>query len=339
MGVGDNGSGVLVFQRRGRGSLKPAHDQRLSFPSCCSPAPSWRTITGTTTSSFPSCCTRWARHCRPGSGRSCRTPGSHGPHRRTECDGRDVPPHAEPDWPAEWGAGPGWPSTHKQYSAVARASQEESPGRCPRASEHPACSRWPLGPPLPPEVHSAHSLSWRGHFLLVEDHRLVGRSPQDSVLWPSLCLPTVLSLHPSLPAPVGRPLSISCHVVSVLPTTRTRVQLGPLANQGEKLDVSLMFQARLFRGISWKPRGSHRRGVRVATLRECWTSTPIAAYTFTSHLPALGIELLVHTVPTRFSRPPSGPWGHCHAIWTQRPSPQPCSLSPPGTWHAWRFLW
>ena len=94
---------------------------------------------------------------------------------------------------------------------------------------------------------------------------------------------------------------------------------------------SLMFQARLFRGISWKPRGSHRRGVRVATLRECWTSTPIAAHTFASHLPALGIEPLVHTVPTRFSRPPSGPWGHCHAIWTQRPSPQPCSLSPPGT--------
>lgn len=39
-----------------------------------------------------------------------------------------------------------------------------------------------------------------------------------------------------------------------------------------------MFQARLFRGVSWKPRGSHRRGVRVATLRECWTSTPIAAH-------------------------------------------------------------
>lgn len=138
------------------------------------------------------------------------------------------------------------------------------------------------------------------------------------------------SPHPLLPAPVGRPLSISCHVVSVLLTTRTRVQLGPLANQGEKLDLSLTFQARLFRGVSWKPRGSHRRGVRVAALKECWTSTPIVAHTFASHLPALGIEPLVHTVPTRFSRPPSGPHGHCHAIWTQRPSPQPCPLSPPG---------
>ena len=51
-----------------------------------------------------------------------------------------------------------------------------------------------------------------------------------------------------------------------------------MANQREKLDVLLMFQARLFRGVSWKPRGSHRWGVRVATLRECWTSTPIAAH-------------------------------------------------------------
>ena len=128
---------------------------------------------------------------------------------------------------------------------------------------------------MPPEVRSAQS--FMGRPLPVGGGPHAGRRESSRLFSvPHCVLPTAHSILHS--CPIGCPLSVSCHIVSVLLTTRTRVQLGPLANQREKLDVWLMFQARLFRGVSWKPRGSHRRGVRVATLRECWTSTPIAAH-------------------------------------------------------------
>ena len=58
--------------------------------------------------------------------------------------------------------GPGWPSTYKQYSAAAQAGPGEEPRQVHtrfRASSAGLLGWWPLGPPSPTGVHSAHSLS------------------------------------------------------------------------------------------------------------------------------------------------------------------------------------
>lgn len=121
-----------------------------------------------------------------------------------------------------------------------RQGQEKSPGGSTSASEHPALGRWPPGPPSPPEVRSVHGLPWGSHSLLVDGRFLVRGSPRDSLFCPSLCSTNhALPFIPSLPAPAGSPLSISCHVFPVLQTTGRGAQLGLLPNRGERLDASL----------------------------------------------------------------------------------------------------